>query len=160
MDALLARAALRGWSVYFVGARPDVIEKTVEAEMARHPGLVVAGCHHGYWTPEEEADVVAEIARAKPTLLFVGLPSPRKEFFIADHASTMNVNFSMGVGGSFDVVAGVVDRAPTWMQRTGLEWAHRLRMEPRRLLKRYALGNPRFAAMVARASLSTRLASI
>lgn len=159
MDALLARAALMGWSVYFLGARQDVVEQVVAAETARHLGLRVAGFRNGYWDPQDEAAVVAEVARSGADLLFVAMPTPRKEEFLAANLDRLDVAFAMGVGGTFDVVAGVVSRAPAWMQRAGLEWMHRLGQEPRRMFRRYAVGNTRFVALTARHLLSGRARS-
>ena len=150
MDELLARAAREGWSVYFLGATHDVVAATVEEECRRHPGLRVAGFRDGYWTPAEEARVVASVAATKADLLFVAMPTPRKERFLAEHLDALGVTFAMGVGGSFDVVAGITSRAPRWMQRLGLEWAHRLLQEPRRMFRRYLVGNSRFIALTLR----------
>ena len=150
MEELLAAAAVEGWSAYFLGAKDDVVAAAVEEECHRHPGLRVAGFRNGYWTPDEEAGVVAEVAASGADLLFVAMPTPRKERFLAEHLDKLGVPFAMGVGGSFDVVAGVTSRAPGWMQRLGLEWAHRLLQEPRRMFRRYLVGNTRFIAMTLR----------
>jgi N-acetylglucosaminyldiphosphoundecaprenol N-acetyl-beta-D-mannosaminyltransferase len=150
MDQLLALAARRGWTVYFLGARQQVLEQTVATELRRHPGLDIVGFRNGYWTSDEEDEVVRQVAGAKPTLLFVAMPSPKKEQFLARHRGALHVPFVMGVGGSFDVVAGLTRRAPSWMQRSGLEWAYRLRQEPRRMAKRYLVGNTRFIVLVFR----------
>jgi N-acetylglucosaminyldiphosphoundecaprenol N-acetyl-beta-D-mannosaminyltransferase len=150
MEQLLERAAQEGWSAYFLGAREDVVAEAVAEECRRHPGLRIAGYRDGYWAPQEEAAVVAEVARSNADLLFVAMPTPRKEQFLAEHLDDLGVTFAMGVGGSFDVVAGVTSRAPRWMQRIGMEWAHRLGQEPRRMFKRYLVGNTRFIAMTLR----------
>ena len=151
MDALLARAAERGWSVYFLGATDEVVARTVEVEQERHPGLVVAGWRNGFWNPEDEAAVVAEVAATKPRILLLAMPTPRKERFAAAHLAALGANLVVGVGGSFDVVAGHTSRAPRWMQRAGLEWFHRLLQEPGRMWKRYLVGNTTFLALVLRA---------
>lgn len=148
MDSLLARAAQRGWRVYLLGARSEVVTEVVQREQERHPGLVVAGFRDGYWKPEQEADVVAAVAATRPDVLLVAMPSPKKEHFLGKHRDQLSVPFVMGVGGSFDVVAGKVTRAPLWMQRAGLEWLHRLLQEPRRMAKRYVVGNTRFILLV------------
>jgi N-acetylglucosaminyldiphosphoundecaprenol N-acetyl-beta-D-mannosaminyltransferase len=150
MDALLARAASRGFPVYFLGAREEVVRRVVEVECERHPGLEVAGYRNGYWTPDQEKEVIEAVAAACPAILLVAIPSPRKEQLLARHRETLAVPFTMGVGGSFDVVAGVTSRAPAWMQRTGLEWLHRLMLEPRRMFKRYLVGNTKFVLLVIR----------
>jgi len=158
MEELLARAALRRWPVYLLGAREEVVSKVAAVEQQRHPGLVVAGYRNGYWTPEQEDDVVRAVAIARPKVLFVAMPSPQKEHFLARHKETLRVPFVMGVGGSFDVVAGVTSRAPRWMQATGIEWVYRLIQEPRRMARRYAVGNTKFILLVLRSLFSTRLA--
>jgi N-acetylglucosaminyldiphosphoundecaprenol N-acetyl-beta-D-mannosaminyltransferase len=156
MDAVLARAAARGHRVYFLGARAEVVRTVVEIESERHPGLCVAGARDGYWSPEEEAEVVADVAGARPHVLLVAMSSPRKEEFLSRHLHAMGVPFAMGVGGSFDVVAGLTSRAPRWMQRAGLEWLHRLGQEPGRMWKRYLVGNARFTVLVARELIRRR----
>ncbi|WP_020574962.1 WecB/TagA/CpsF family glycosyltransferase [Actinopolymorpha alba] len=141
-------SARKGYRVYLLGAKPATVLKAAEA--ARTQGVDIVGARSGYWKPEEEQDVVAEVARTRPDLLFVGLPTPRKEKFLHRHLSTLRTPLAVGVGGSFDVVAGEVSRAPLWMQKWGLEWVHRMRQEPRRLLRRYVLGNVEFVALVLR----------
>lgn len=157
MEKLLARAAALGYSVYFLGAKPDVVADVVRLSSQRYPGLRVAGFRDGYWTAEAEVHVVSEVARSNAAILFLAIPSPRKEEFLAAHKSAMTVPFVMGVGGSFDVLAGRVSRAPAWMQRLGLEWLHRLRQEPRRMFKRYLVGNTKFIALTLRALISQKL---
>jgi N-acetylglucosaminyldiphosphoundecaprenol N-acetyl-beta-D-mannosaminyltransferase len=150
MDALLARAAERGWRVFFLGATDEVVERTVAVELERHPGLQVAGWRNGFWTEDEEDAVVAAVAATAPDLLLLALPTPKKELFASRRLEALNARFVMGVGGSFDVAAGITKRAPLWMQRAGLEWFFRLVQEPRRMWKRYLVGNSRFIALVAR----------
>ncbi|HET9186427.1 MAG TPA: WecB/TagA/CpsF family glycosyltransferase [Acidothermaceae bacterium] len=154
MERLLERAAQRGWSVFFLGATDDVVRRVVAIETERYPGLVVAGCRNGFWSTDEEHQVVAEVAAARPTLLLVALPTPAKERFLARNLDALGAAFAMGVGGSFDVVAGVTRRAPGWMQRLGLEWCYRLLQEPRRMFRRYLVGNTRFVALTWSARLA------
>jgi N-acetylglucosaminyldiphosphoundecaprenol N-acetyl-beta-D-mannosaminyltransferase len=149
MHELLALAEREGWSVYFLGARPDVLARAVERICERHPGLLVAGQRDGYFTAEEEDEVCEAIRAARPHMLFVAMSSPRKEYWLGEHARRLGVPFSMGIGGALDVEAGVSRRAPRWMQRAGLEWSFRLLQDPRRLLGRYIVGNARFLALVA-----------
>jgi N-acetylglucosaminyldiphosphoundecaprenol N-acetyl-beta-D-mannosaminyltransferase len=150
MFALIARAAERGHRVYFLGARPDVVERVVARARREHPGLVVAGHRDGYWQPQDEAAVVDGIAESAPDILFVAIGSPAKERFLATWKEPIGAGFVMGVGGSFDVYAGVVRRAPPWVQRLGLEWVYRVFQEPRRLWRRYAGDAPAFAILVVR----------
>jgi N-acetylglucosaminyldiphosphoundecaprenol N-acetyl-beta-D-mannosaminyltransferase len=149
MEAMLERAAERGWRVYFLGATEEVVRATVDVERERHPGLVVAGFRNGYWTADEEDAVVAEVAASGPDLLLLALPTPRKEQFAHRHLEALNSRFVLGVGGSFDVAAGITKRAPRWMQAVGCEWLFRLLQEPRRMWKRYLVGNSRFLTLVA-----------
>jgi N-acetylglucosaminyldiphosphoundecaprenol N-acetyl-beta-D-mannosaminyltransferase len=150
MFGLIERAAARGHRVYFLGARPDVVERVVARARREHPGLVLAGHRDGYWRPEEEPAVVDGIAASSPDILFVAIGSPAKERFLASWKEAIGAGFVMGVGGSFDVYAGVVSRAPRWVQRLGFEWAYRVFQEPRRLWRRYAVDAPAFAVLVVR----------
>lgn len=149
MHRLLARAAERHWRVYLLGGTQEVVDAAAGRFEAEHPGLRLVGCRNGYWQPEDEADVVHAVAATRPDLVFVGLPTPRKEYFVETHLHDLGARVVVGVGGSFDVAAGLVSRAPQWMQDAGLEWFHRLAQEPRRMWKRYLTGNTRFVAMVA-----------
>lgn len=157
MQALLARAAQHGYAVYFLGATEDVVRACVEKARALHPSLRIAGYRDGYFGREEEAEVVAAVRDAAPDILFLGFGTPAKEYFMRRHHRALGVPFVMGVGGTFDVFAGVVARAPRWMQRAGLEWAFRLGQEPRRMWKRYLVGNTRFVWLVARELLARRV---
>lgn len=151
MDRLIARAGERGHRLYLLGARPEVVA-AVAARIARdHPSAVVAGWRDGYWAPDEEAGVVRAIAEARPDILFVAFGSPAKERFLARWKAEIGAPFVMGVGGSFDVYAGRVRRAPRWMRRVGLEWLFRVSQEPGRMWRRYAGDAPRFAWLVLRA---------
>ena len=150
MHELLTLAEREGWRVYFLGARREVLDRAVERIRKRHPGLEVAGARDGYFTRDQEPHVREAIRAARPHLLFVAISSPRKEYWLAEHVRALGVPFSMGVGGALDVEAGFVRRAPGWMQRAGLEWLFRLLQDPRRLLRRYVVGNARFLALVAR----------
>lgn len=151
MERLVATAAHDGRSVYFLGARPDVVAKTADVLRARHPDLIVAGYHHGYWTDDRQ--VIQLIRLATPDYLFVGIPSPRKEFWLSANLEKLGVPFAMGVGGSFDIIAGSRRRAPAWARAHGLEWLWRLAQEPRRMWRRYLIGNSLFIALVLRERL-------
>lgn len=149
--ALVERSARKGWRLYFLGARTEVVKKTVDTLIDQYPGIQVAGWRNGYWTDEEEAAVVEQIRAARPDLLFVAISSPRKERFLSQYARELSIPFSMGVGGSFDVVAGVTRRAPRWMQKVGLEWFFRFLQEPRRMFRRYFMDDPFFLVLLLRA---------
>ncbi|MEO3807821.1 WecB/TagA/CpsF family glycosyltransferase [Sphaerisporangium sp. B11E5] len=148
--SLMAEGARRGHSAYFLGARPEVLEKVVERVRAEYPGLRVAGGRDGYFTDDDAPRVAAAIGAARPDLLFLGMTSPKKEIFLARYADDIKAGVVHGVGGSFDVLAGKVRRAPVPMQRLGLEWLYRFLQEPVRLGPRYLSTNTRFAWMVAK----------
>lgn len=156
MLRLLERAEERGYRIFILGARQEVLETAVARIRARHPRLEIAGYHHGYFTEEETERVCELIRAAEPHILFVAMSSPRKEYWLAEHAAGLGVPFSMGVGGSIDVVAGTTRRAPLWMQRAGLEWFFRFAQEPLRLGPRYLRTNTRFALLLARELLARR----
>ena len=147
---LLGLAAERGWSVYFLGAKAEILDRVEEWCARVHPALRIAGSHHGYFPPEQDGDVADAIQASGADLLFVGMPSPRKELWIIESGARTGVSLAVGSGGSFDVVAGAVKRAPALWQRLGMEWFWRVVQEPRRLWKRYLTTNARFVAMVAR----------
>ena len=154
MTALLAMARERDWGVYLLGARHEVVVRLaakLEAE-----GTRVCGHRDGYFGRNESDAVANDVVASGAQLLFVGTPSPAKERFLVHHARPAGVPFSVGVGGSFDVLAGELRRAPGWMQRTGLEWLYRLVQEPRRLFVRYAVTNTRFAWLLVRHAVRGR----
>jgi N-acetylglucosaminyldiphosphoundecaprenol N-acetyl-beta-D-mannosaminyltransferase len=147
---LLAAFEQEGFSAYFLGSREPVIARAVERIAALYPSLRIAGFHHGHFSPADDEQVAAEIRDAAPDALFVGMSSPRKEYWIDTYQAQTGAGFAMGVGGSFDVLAGVRRRAPAPVQRLGLEWAFRTAQEPRRLLGRYVRTNAVFAGLVSR----------
>ncbi len=140
---LLAMSAKRNFPVFLLGAEQEVVAKTAGMVKKLYPGLSLAGFHHGYFWDDEES-VVNEIRESGAKLLFVAITSPKKENFINRWQEQLGVDFVMGVGGTFDVVAGKVKRAPIWMQRYGLEWLYRVIQEPRRMWKRYLVTNSIF----------------
>jgi len=141
---LLVLAARRGYPVFLLGARQEIVEKVALTVSKQNPGLIIAGYNHGYFWDDEKA-IVEKIKRSEARLLFVAISSPKKENFINRWKDQLGVDFVMGVGGTFDVVAGKVKRAPEWMQKTGLEWLYRVIQEPRRMWKRYLVTNSKFA---------------
>ena len=149
MEALCARAAVRGWPIYLLGARPGVAEQAASTLHSRYPGLAIAGIHHGYFDPSEDAKMAARIAASGARLLFVGMNTPRKERFVEEQADTAGVDFAMGVGGALDVLACHTSRAPLLLQGAGLEWAWRWAQEPVRLFPRYGIDGFRFLARLA-----------
>jgi len=146
MMELLKKAAGRGWRLFMLGARPGVAEEAADKLRRRYPGLQVAGTHHGYFQPAEDIEIVNMIRRVHPDLLFVAMGAPRQEVWIDRYLKELGVKVAIGVGGSFDVIAGRSRRAPVWMQKLHLEWLGRLLMEPWRWRRMLVL--PRFAWLV------------
>lgn len=146
MEAMLELARSRGSGVYLLGARGAVVERLAGRLAER--GIRVAGHRDGYFPVAHSTEVAAAVRASGAEILFVGMPSPRKEHFIIHEARPAGVPFSIGVGGSFDVLAGEIRRAPRLMQRIGLEWLFRLVQEPRRLFRRYAVTNARFIGLL------------
>lgn len=151
---LLDVAAQTGAGVFLLGARPGVAEEAARRLKEKHPGLVIAGTHHGYLDPGDEERVVRQINASGAALLLVAMGVPRQELWIARHRDRLAVRLLIGVGGAFDVYAGRVRRAPKWLQELGLEWAYRVLQEPRRLTRLAAL--PRFVLLAVKAALSDR----
>jgi N-acetylglucosaminyldiphosphoundecaprenol N-acetyl-beta-D-mannosaminyltransferase len=147
-EALVERSARRGWRVYFLGASESVVRRVVEIYAGMYPELQIAGFRNGYWDAFEERKIARQIADSNADILFVAISSPTKEEFLNTYQSEMSVPFAMGVGGSFDVIAGKVKRAPIWMQRSGLEWFYRFMQEPRRMFRRYFIDDMAFIRLV------------
>jgi N-acetylglucosaminyldiphosphoundecaprenol N-acetyl-beta-D-mannosaminyltransferase len=143
-EALVERSAEKGWRVFFLGAREEVVQAVKDLYARKLPRLRVAGYRNGYWNREEETGVVKLIADSRPDLLFVAISSPQKEQFLGRYQAEMKVPFAMGVGGAFDVAIGKVRRAPMWMQRWSLEWFYRFLQEPGRMFRRYFIDDMYF----------------
>jgi poly-beta-1,6-N-acetyl-D-glucosamine synthase len=157
MARLLAAAPENGLCIYFLGARREVITTLVERCRAQYPGIEIAGYRDGYFGPADHSRIVEEIRGSGAHILFVGMPSPFKETWCERYREQLNVPVIIGVGGSFDVLAGFIRRAPPWMQSLGLEWFWRLLMEPRKLWKRYLINNSEFIWFAGREILARRL---
>ncbi|MBD8531257.1 MULTISPECIES: WecB/TagA/CpsF family glycosyltransferase [unclassified Massilia] len=156
-EALMRRAGERGWRVFLLGARAEVVAAVADSYARRYPQLVIAGWRDGYWQGEaQEAAVAAQVRDSRADLLFVAMGSPRKEQFLGRWQETMGVPFAMGVGGTFDVVIGRVKRAPRWMQRAGLEWFYRFLQEPRRMFRRYFIEDMAFIWLLVKEAARTR----
>jgi N-acetylglucosaminyldiphosphoundecaprenol N-acetyl-beta-D-mannosaminyltransferase len=153
MVELLKRADQRSWSVYFLGASQKVLTQVVSQIETDYPNVRIAGCRNGYFDAAEDAAVAEGIRSSGADILFVAMSSPKKEVFLGNWASTLNVPVCHGVGGAFDVMAGKVRRAPMIWQRFGLEWLYRVFQEPRRMWRRYLVTNTLFCGMVARERL-------
>ncbi|MEM6515850.1 MAG: WecB/TagA/CpsF family glycosyltransferase [Bacteroidota bacterium] len=151
MGKLVELAHNKGYNIYFLGATENVVKKVVDTYSQLYSPRIIAGYRNGYFTKDEEPSIAKEISDSMANILFVAISSPTKENFLYHNRSLLkNVNFIMGVGGSFDVVAGKVKRAPMWMQKSGLEWFYRFLQEPKRMWKRYLIGNSKFIALVIR----------
>jgi len=148
MHRLMDLAASREFTVYLLGGSSDVVQST--RTFFESNGVKVVGARDGYWNKDTELDVVDNIRREAPDILFLAIPSPQKEYFLHTHLHNLNCGLAVGVGGSFDIVAGKTRRAPKWMQAVGLEWLYRLLQEPRRMFKRYLVGNTKFVLLVFR----------
>lgn len=153
-ESVLALCAKEGYRPYFLGARPEILECAVAEATVRHPGLLFAGSRNGYFAANEEEGVVSGIKASHADCLFIGMPTPRKERFLAKYGKELDVPFVMGVGGSLDVLAGRVRRAPRMVQAAGFEWLFRMVQEPMRLGPRYLKSNAAFARILAMALVS------
>jgi N-acetylglucosaminyldiphosphoundecaprenol N-acetyl-beta-D-mannosaminyltransferase len=155
-EALMRRAADKGWRVFLLGARPDVVREVAATYARRYPALVLAGVRDGYWQGKDaEAGVVRQVRDSRADLLFVAISSPMKERFLGLYQAEMRIPFAMGVGGSFDVAIGRVKRAPAWMQKAGLEWFFRFLQEPRRMFRRYFIDDMAFIWLVIKEAART-----
>jgi len=154
---LIERAAEKGYRLYLFGTKQEILEKAVDNLRRQYPTLNIVGHRNGYFTPEDEPQIVQEIARVHPDILFLGMSSPLKERFVERNLKQMGVPVCLGVGGSFDVAAGVYKLAPEWMKKLALEWFYRLMQEPRRLWKRYLTTNTVFVVLVLKAFVTRRL---
>lgn len=148
MEALIALCTQEGYKPYFLGAQEEIVQRTVSHYRQKYPSLEVAGYRNGYFTDADEQQIADDIRESGADMLFVAISSPKKEIFLGRWRDTMNIPFCMGVGGSFDVVAGKFKRAPDWVQKVGLEWAYRWKQEPKRMFRRNAVDMPKFVAMV------------
>lgn len=143
-------AASKPVSIYLLGAKPAVVAEAARQLGARFPRHRVAGFHHGYLRPADEAGVIAEINASGADLLLVAMGNPLQEIFIARHAAALRVPVLIGVGALFDFISGTVPRAPGWMRAARLEWLFRLMQEPKRLGWRYTGGLAIFLAQILR----------
>ena len=141
MQSLIELSEKQGYSVYLLGAKQEVVDKTASVLKEQHPCLKLVGVHNGYFKESDWVNISKELKSIHPDLVFVGITSPMKEYLIEFLQDDGNDSVFMGVGGSFDVLSGNIPRAPKWMQKAGLEWLFRVMQEPRRLFKRYFVGN-------------------
>ncbi len=148
MNELVRLSAKKKYTIYFLGAKEEVVSTLVNKYKNLYGEELIAGYRNGYFTHKEEQEIVEDIQKSNANILFVAITSPKKEEFLHQYKKDLeNVNFIMGVGGSFDVHAGYIKRAPKWMQKAGLEWLFRVYQEPGRMWKRYLIGNTKFIAL-------------
>jgi N-acetylglucosaminyldiphosphoundecaprenol N-acetyl-beta-D-mannosaminyltransferase len=149
MEQLIRLANQNRYKVFFLGAKEEILRSVVDHYSKVYSPHIIAGYRNGYFRKEEEPEIARQIADSGANILFVAISSPTKENFLYQNRQVLKkVNFIMGVGGSFDVVSGLVQRAPVWMQKAGLEWLYRVYQEPGRMLKRYLIGNTKFVFLV------------
>ena len=151
MINLVKLASEKNYKIFFFGAQEKVLLELINIYSSKYSKDIIAGFRNGYFKKEEEKDIAKQIASSGANILFVAISSPTKENFLYTHRELLSeVNFIMGVGGSFDVIAGKVKRAPLWLQAIGMEWLYRLYQEPKRMWRRYLIGNSKFILLVLR----------
>lgn len=142
--------------LYLLGAKKTVVEEAKRSLERQFPGVNIVGYRDGYFAESDYERIGRELAEALPDIVFVGITSPKKERLIEFFRDMGLKGVYVGVGGSFDVVSGSIPRAPEWMQKAKLEWAFRMIQEPKRLVKRYAVGNIRFLMLLASEVIRTK----
>lgn len=154
MQELLSLANNNGYPVYFLGAKQEVVTMMVGRLEQQYPDLKIAGYRNGYFSRDKWEEIAVSLQEVQPSIVFIGITSPTKEYLI-DFLMRKNINsIFMGVGGSFDVLSGNIMRAPIWVQKANLEWLYRVMQEPRRLFKRYFFGNAKFLGKIMKEKLS------
>lgn len=144
-------SAEQGYRLFFLGAAPNVAEEAAAKLRERYPGAQIVGTRDGFFKPEQEPQVLAQIKAAAPDVLLVAFGIPKQEKWIARYKETLGVPVSIGIGGSFDVYSGRVKRAPVFMQKHGFEWLHRLASNPKKIGKVMTL--PKFVLLALRQRL-------
>ncbi|MGL4585101.1 MAG: WecB/TagA/CpsF family glycosyltransferase [Flavobacterium sp.] len=146
---LVENASSRKESIYLLGATEEVVSKVADKFKGLYGESIIGGYRNGYFTGEEELSIVNDIVSSRANYLFVAISSPKKEIFLSKYKEQLSsVGFTMGVGGSFDVVSGKVKRAPLWVQNCGMEWFYRFLQEPKRMWKRSFVTNGKFIFLV------------
>jgi len=155
-EEILTLANKKKLRIYFLGSSQQDLQTAVKNIASIYPNLVIAGYHSGYFRTSEEQIIVEEINKTNPHILFLGMPTPKKELFMKNHRDDLIFNYSLGVGGLFDIFSGKIRRAPKWMQKNGIEWIYRLLQEPKRMWKRYLFGNTLFLYLVLKEKFKTK----
>ncbi len=157
MYKLVEIAHEKGYKLFLFGAKEEVVKKVVAIYKEKYGTNIIAGYRNGYFTKEDEPVIARDIANSGANMLFVAITSPIKENFLHENKDVLSdVNLIMGVGGTFDVIAGITKRAPLWMQNIGLEWFYRFLQEPKRMWKRYLVGNSKFILLVLKEKFRTK----
>ena len=143
-ESVMAMAAENNFSVFLFGATESVISLCVENLRKTYPAMRIAGWRSGYYDVKEENSIINQINQSGADILLIGISSPKKEFLYDKYREELNVYYVLGVGGYFDILSGRTRRAPKWMQNMGFEWIFRLLQEPRRMWRRYLIGNNKF----------------
>ena len=146
ISALFKELAEENINFYFLGGKPGIVDRAAANLKAKYPDLNISGYHHGYLDRESQQRVIEEINNKKIDLLLVGMGVPLQEKFLDSNLEKLKVGAAVTVGGSFDVLAGEVNRAPLWMQKAALEWFYRLLQEPSRFGRMLSL--PKFIYLV------------
>ena len=154
---LVQEASDKNYKIYLFGAREEVVKKVKAIFERKYPTLQIVGYRNGYFTEADEPEIVKNMAESGADMMFVAFSSPKKEYWIRRYLKELNIPFVMGVGGSFDVIAGTTKRAPLWMQKCGMEWFYRFIQEPGRLWRRYLVGNISFILYVLQYKMRTIL---
>ena len=152
MENLIRLAHKKNYSCFFLGANEEVVKNVVSHYSVKYSEKIIAGFRDGYFDEKDEKDIIKKIKESDAEFLFVAITSPKKEIFLNKYKNELkNINLIMGVGGSFDVIAGTVKRAPKYIQDLGLEWFYRFIQEPKRMWRRYLIGNFKFVILIFKA---------
>ncbi|MEY4307869.1 MAG: hypothetical protein RL422_72 [Bacteroidota bacterium] len=147
-------------SIFLLGASPGVAEKLKTVMEAKHPGVKIVGTFvppfRAVFSKEENEEMIEAINAVKPDMLLVSLTAPKQDIWIAENLEKLDTHVAIGIGGAFEVAAGMIQRAPLWMQKSGLEWFYRFLQEPKRMFKRYFMEAPVFIPLIIQQKLSTR----
>lgn len=147
MDEIVSFCSREKKGIYFLGAKQEMLDKCMENLKSKYNDLIISGSHNGYFDAENCEDILEDIIKAKPYVLFVAMGCPRQERFINKYMNKLPAHIYMGLGGSFDVVSGKLKRAPRWMIKLGLEWLYRVAKEPFRIKRLWVI--PKFLVKVA-----------
>jgi N-acetylglucosaminyldiphosphoundecaprenol N-acetyl-beta-D-mannosaminyltransferase len=152
-NEILKLADKNNYTVFLFGAEKACLGLCKKQLQNTFKNLKIVGYRHGFYNKEDEPSIIAMINKVKPDILLIGMPSPKKEFFVEKYRDELSVKYILGVGGLFDILSGMKKRAPLWMQNLGIEWFYRFIQEPLRLWKRYSIGNIEFIWLVFREKL-------